>query len=266
MTSEFDYTLATAAKTSPFTLDIRTFQNHNPLCDAPQNCCNRSNPRRTMRNLFIMLMSLMLTTVLGCKSTQNQTPINTATPVAEASIQPSASAPVAVSSPISSPATAPGKVDACTLLTSDEIKAVQGEALKTTKSSQQTGHEFVIDICYYELPTPSNSISLSLAQPNPNKKDSVREFWENTFGDSEHGRKEKEREGEGGEGELEEGAPPRKIAGLGQEAFWFASPIGGVLYVLKGDHYIRLSVGGRGTSEAKLNKSKALAKKAIARL
>jgi hypothetical protein len=208
-------------------------------------------------------MGLMLSSALGCKSTQNQTPVNTATPVAEASIQPSASASVAASSPSSSPATGPGKADACTLLTSDEIKAVQGEELKTTKSSQQTGHEFLIDICYYELPTPSNSISLSLAQPNPNKKDSVKEFWENTFGDSEHGRKEKEREGEG---EIEEGAPARKVPGLGKEAFWFSSPIGGVLYVLKGDHYIRISVGGKGTSEEKLNKSKALAKKALGRL
>jgi len=211
-------------------------------------------------------MSLMLTTVLGCKSTQNQTPINTATPAAESSIQPSVNAPVVASSPTSSPPTTAGKVDACTLLTSDDVKAVQGEALKTTKPSQQAGHDFVIDICYYELLTPSNSVSVSLAQPNPDKKDSVREFWENTFGDSEHGRKEKDRAGEGGIEEEEEGAPPRKIAGLGQEAFWFSSPVGGVLYVLKGDHYIRISVGGKGTSEAKLNKSKALARKALARL
>jgi len=212
-----------------------------------------------MRQLFSILLGLMLTTALGCKSTQDQTPINSATPAAESSVQPSASTPVAASSP----ATASGRVEACTLLTSADIQAVQGEPLKTTKPSQQAGHEFVIDICYYELPTPSNSISLSLAQPNPAKKDSVREFWENTFGDSEHGRKEKEREGEG---EIEEGAPARKIAGLGQEAFWFSSPIGGVLYVLKGDHYIRISVGGKGSSEAKLSKSKALAKKALARL
>ena len=216
-----------------------------------------------MRHTLAILFGLMLISGLGCKSTQNQTPINNATPAAESSIQAAASTPAAASSPAGSVANAPNKVDACTLLTSDEIKVVQGEGLKTTKPSQQAGHEFVIDICYYELPTPSNSISLSLAQPNPNKKDSVREFWENSFGDSEHGRKEKEREGEG---EIEEGAPPRKVAGVGQEAFWFSSPIGGVLYVLKGDHYIRISVGGKGTSESKLNKSKALAQKAIARL
>lgn len=219
-----------------------------------------------MRQVFTILMGLMLTTALGCKSTQNQTPVNSVTPAAASSTPATSTTPATASLPTSSPVKAPGAVDACTLLTSADIQAVQGEPLKTTKPSQQAGHEFVIDICYYELPTPSNSVSLSLAQPNPNKKDSVREFWENTFGDSEHGRKEKEREGEGAEGELEEGAPPRKIAGLGQEAFWFSSPIGGVLYVLKGDHYIRISVGGKGTSEAKLNKSKALAKKALARL
>jgi hypothetical protein len=218
-----------------------------------------------MRYTLIFVSGLMLLSAFGCKSTQNQPPA-AGTPAAESATPATASTPVTAASPTTMPPKAPGSVDACTLLTSDDIKAVQGEALKTTKPSQQAGHEFVIDICYYELPTPSNSVSLSLAQSNPNKKDSVREFWENTFGDSEHGRKEKEREGEGEKGELEEGAPPRQIAGLGQEAFWFSSPIGGVLYVLKGDHYIRISVGGKGTSEAKLNKSKVLAKKAIAKL
>lgn len=205
----------------------------------------------------------MLISGLGCKSTQNQTPANNVTPAAESSSQPSAATSVTSASPKGSPAAAAGRMDACTLLTSDDIQAVQGEPVKTTKPSQQTGHDFVIDICYYELPTPSNSVSLSLAQANTDKKNSVKEFWKNTFGDGEHGTKEKEREGEG---EIEEGAQARKVSGLAQEAFWFSSPIGGVLYVLKGDHYIRISVGGKGTSEEKLNKSKALAKKAIARL
>jgi hypothetical protein len=220
-----------------------------------------------MRYTLIFVLGLMLTSAQGCKSTQNQTPAppaNASPAVTESATPAAASTPVTAASPTNLPAKAPGSPDACTLLNSDEIKTVQGEELKATKASQQAGHDFVIDICYYELPTPSNSISLSLAQSNPNKRDSVREFWEQNFGDSDRERKEKEREGE--EGELEEGAPARKIAGLGQEAFWFSSPIGGVLYVLKGDHYIRISVGGKGTSEAKLNKSKALAKKAIARL
>jgi hypothetical protein len=218
-----------------------------------------------MRHTLIFVSGLILLMACGCKSTQDQPPA-AGTPVATASASPAAaSAVVTAASPTNVPPKAPGSPDACTLLTSDEIKTVQGEALKETKASQQAGRDFVIDICYYELPTPSNSVSLSLAQANPNKKDSVAKFWETTFGESEHGRKKKDREREG-EGEIEEGAPARKISGLGKEAFWFSSPIGGVLYVLKGDHYIRISVGGKGTSEEKLNKSKALAKKAIARL
>ena len=219
-----------------------------------------------MRITITLVSTLMLLSALACKSAENP-PAPASTPAANGSGTPLATTtPAAASSPANMPKTFPGKVDACALLNSDEIQAVQGEALKTTKPSQQAGHEFVIDICYYELPTPSNSVSLSLAQPNPDKRDAVKEFWESTFAESEHGeRREKERAGKG-EIEEEEGAPPRKVKGLGQQAFWFSSPIGGVLYVLKGEHYIRLSVGGKGTSEEKLNKSQALAKKALARL
>ena len=240
---------------------MNAFQNHNPVRTAPQI---RTASWRTMRITITIVSTLTLLSALACKSAENP-PAPSSTPaVAESGTPLATTSPAAASSPANMPKTFPGKVDACTLLNSDEIQAVQGEALKTTKPSQQAGHEFVIDICYYELPTPSNSVSLSLAQPNPDKRDAVKEFWENTFAESEHGeRREKEREGEG---EIEGGAPARKIKGLGQEAFWFSSPIGGVLYVLKGEHYIRISVGGKGTSEQKLNKSQALAKKALARL
>jgi len=218
-----------------------------------------------MRHAVTILLSLMLTTALGCKSSQNPPAAPSAPSTADAATPVAAGSPAAGTSPTTLPPTAPGKANSCTLLSSEDIQAVQGEALKTTKPSQQAGPDFVIDICYYELPTPSNSISLSLAQPNPEKKDAVKEFWENTFGGSEHGARKEKREREG-EGEIEEGASSRKIAGVGQEAFWFSSPIGGVLYVLKGEHYLRISVGGKGTSEEKLNKSKILAKKALAKL
>jgi hypothetical protein len=41
---------------------------------------------------------------------------------------------------------------------------------------------------------------------------------------------------------------------------------GGVLYVLKGDAFISISVGGPDTEETKINKSKTLAQKALQRL
>ena len=79
----------------------------------------------------------------------------------------------------------------------------------------------------------------------PSGEKDPKEWWKQTF----H-RDEGEKEEHGGEGEREreeEGkrTPPKKIDGLGDEAFWVASPVGGAMYVLKGDVYLRLSTGGR---------------------
>lgn len=42
--------------------------------------------------------------------------------------------------------------------------------------------------------------------------------------------------------------------------------MGGAIYVLKNDVFIRISVGGPESEESKINHSKALAEKALARL
>jgi hypothetical protein len=60
--------------------------------------------------------------------------------------------------------------------------------------------------------------------------------------------------------------PPKKIDGIGDEAYWTAGRIGGALYILKDDTFIRISVGGRDKEETKIDKSKALAEKALRRL
>jgi hypothetical protein len=73
-------------------------------------------------------------------------------------------------------------------------------------------------------------------------------------------------EAEGGPRIEREKAPPRPIEGLGQEAFWVSNRASGVLYVLRGHAYLRLSVGGPDTEEAKLKKAIALARKALPRL
>jgi hypothetical protein len=44
------------------------------------------------------------------------------------------------------------------------------------------------------------------------------------------------------------------------------NPVGGAIYVLKKDVFIRLSIGGHDNQESKLDKSKTLARKAIDRL
>ena len=151
------------------------------------------------------------------------------------------------------------KLDACTLLTSKDVESVQGEPLKETKGSGQSANGFAVSQCYFALPTYSNSISLSVTQKSdgPDGRD-PKEFWTATF----HREKEQEKRGE----EEERGAPPRKIDGVGDEAFWTGNRVGGTLYILKGNSFIRISVGGAGDEATKIDKSKKVAQMVLKRL
>ena len=184
------------------------------------------------------------------------------------------------------------KADSCSLLTSSEIEAVQGEAVRETKSSDRSNGSFAISQCFYSLPTYNKSVSLQVTRSNnaQAKPDEAREFWNHTFHkeekegeeagrkrgkgeEAEKDRREKKEEaekerggGRGEEGEEEEGAPPKPVPGVGDEAFWAGGRVAGALYVLKGNAFIRISIGGPGDESAKIEKLKALARKVIARL
>jgi len=75
-----------------------------------------------------------------------------------------------------------------------------------------------------------------------------------------------EREQKAAGDEREVSAPPKKIDGIGEEAYWTSNRFGGILYVLKNDVFISISVGGPDNEESKINKSKTLAQKALQRL
>jgi hypothetical protein len=151
------------------------------------------------------------------------------------------------------------------MLTSQDIASVQGEPLKETKLSESSADGFNVSQCFFTLPTFTNSISLAVTQraEGAGARD-PRQFWKDTFHQDKEQKKdrdpEKDREEEGEE------RPPQKISGIGDEAFWMASPAAGMLYVLKGSSYVRISVGGRGNQQSKIKKSKALAQKVIDRL
>ena len=66
--------------------------------------------------------------------------------------------------------------------------------------------------------------------------------------------------------EQERKIPRKKIDGVGEQAFWNGNRFGGALYVLKNDVIVRVSVGGPDDQETNLEKSKALAEKALLRL
>ena len=220
--------------------------------------------------LILFLCSLLL--ISGCSSQSNSQTTSAPSPAGTSPANPAGASVNATPSPVA--AVVKPTIDACTVLTSDEIKAVQGEAVKETKPSNQTEGKFIASQCYYALPTLSNSVSVTLTERNPNvTSESMKDLWEARFGKEEN-KSERERKKEREEkkqearreGEEEEGAPLEPVRGVGEEAFWSASRVGGALYVLKGDRYLRISVGGAGDIAAKLKKSKTLALKALKRM
>jgi hypothetical protein len=224
--------------------------------------------------IYAIIFGVLLITT-GCRSTDTSTPAN---------VSPPGSSPAAMTSPGTTSPAAPAtsavkaKVDICALLTSDDLKNVQGEAPKEAQRSDRRDGAFIVAQCYYALPTTSNSVVLNVTTATEGQgARSPKDFWEDTFGrdegkDGREREREKEREQAkkdkpkaGGE-EEEEGAPPEKIKGLGDEAFWIASRVGGALYVLKKDQFFRISVGGAGDEKAKLKKSKTLAQQVLKRI
>lgn len=154
-------------------------------------------------------------------------------------------------------------------------------------------------------PNKSVSLAVAQADPDATAKRTVKEFWHETFDryaatgptekeadaakkprdadesparkkdadeEKEHAENRKPagsaaRRPHAGEEENEnERNPPQPVAGLGDGAYWSGNPVGGVLYVLKGEKFIRVSVGGPDNQEVKLNKSKAIAGKVLPRL
>ena len=140
------------------------------------------------------------------------------------------------------PLAAPAKVthDVCALLTTEEIEAVQGEAFKNTKASEKSASGLLAGQCYFELPTASNSIVLTVTRKAEGGRDPS-ESWKEIF----HRETPREKKEEGEEKEKE----AQKVEGIGDEAFWTGT-----------------RVGGAGDQAQKLEKSKRLAESALKRL
>lgn len=225
-----------------------------------------------MRLKLIMFLICTLV-IVGCRRSDISQGTNTQTPTSAQTSQTSstpATSPVTETTQASPPTgdstNAKPKVDACAMLTSKDIEPIQGEAIKETKLSGSSAGGFNVSQCFFTLPTFTNSVSLAVTQrgDGPGARD-PRQFWKETFHREKEREKGREREREREEEEEEE-SPPQKVTGIGEEAFWTASRAAGALYVLKGNNYVRVSVGGAGDQQSKLRKSKALARKVLERL
>jgi hypothetical protein len=153
--------------------------------------------------------------------------------------------------------------DVCALITLDEIQTVQESPMKEKKSSARADGGLRMSQCFYTATEFSKSVNLALVQRDPDHPSSrsPRDFWKEKFDPYENEEPQKN-----SSGEQEKGPPPKKIAGVGDEAYWASNRFGGTLYVLKGDAFISVGIGGTDSEETKIEKSKALAQKALRRL
>jgi hypothetical protein len=164
-----------------------------------------------------------------------------------------------------------GTVDACKLLTADEIQTIQRDTLKEIKPSARTGGTFIISQCFYATSQFVNSVSLTVTQQSSaNGAESIRELWTERFRSPGSHDKERERErdnkAKAPEEEEGEGAPPERVNGLGDEAYSVGNAKFGALYVLKGNKILRISVGGSHSHPESIQKMKSLAQYAVSRL
>jgi hypothetical protein len=157
-------------------------------------------------------------------------------------------------------------LDVCSLVDKSEIAAVQGGQVESVIPSHSAGGEFNVSQCYYTVATAGGSknfsVHLQVTQAAPNNPDraAVKKFWDEKFNRRDGGsEREHEREGEA---EVE----PLPVAGVGDEALWYGDGRAGALYVLKKDKLVRVSVGGHADAKVRIEKSKALAAKALKRL
>jgi len=218
--------------------------------------------------LRLCIIASALLVFAGCASKDSNSP----TSINGSNTPTTAASPSTNSSVSSQPVLS--KIDACSLLTSDDIKGVQGEAYQDAQRSDRRDGDFIIAQCYFALPTTANSVVLNVTTAREGVSTTPRKFWETTFARNAEKppakEKEKDREkaksGEGREAEEEESPKPEKIAGLGEDAYWLAGHVGGALYVLKGDEFFRISVGGAGDAKSKLTKSKTLAQHVLKKL
>jgi hypothetical protein len=151
-------------------------------------------------------------------------------------------------------------LDACALLTSDEIARAQGAAPTSTTPSGRTEGGLPIAQCYFALPSSADSLSLIVyKKPAHAAAKLPADLWKKMF--------PAERPVKiGREGKPKVQPSPQKIEGVGDEAFWGGGQFGGTLHVRKGEDVFQLSVGGPGDEAKKLEALKQLAGKIAERL
>jgi hypothetical protein len=170
---------------------------------------------------------------------------------------PSATPSNAPSAPAGGAAESKSSLDACALLEKSEIESVQGGKVQMMTPSTRDDVALAISQCYYTVISADGkknlSVHLEVMRNDPKSPDrnAVGELWRERFEGATATKKKEE---------------PKRVPGVGDGAFWLGSSKMGALYALKKDKLLRVSIGGPDEEKAKIEKSKALAEKALKRL
>ena len=164
------------------------------------------------------------------------------------------------------------KPDACALLADADVRTVLGVTVKERRPGTQQARGLLLSQCYLGTGM-ARSVSIAVAGNTKSGRKTVtpRAFWHDQFhGPDEHGadRKGEKREAarQADTRDQEGETKARPIGGVGDEAFWSGTRVAGALYVLRGNTFIRVSVGGIGDEQERIEKSRRLALIALARL
>jgi hypothetical protein len=159
----------------------------------------------------------------------------------------------------------PALPNACQLLTARDIARVQGEEFKSVKLTETDADGLTVSQCFYALPSFTSSVSVDVMRGK------TAAFWRGHFSNAadavdDDADRAAPAKGVSREAEDEHHAAALKVKGIGDAAVWSGNRAAGALYVLKGDTIVRVSVGGGGSQEQKIERSKKLAARALRKL
>lgn len=209
--------------------------------------------------LLLVCYLALLGNGCGRKPGESQTAAQSSTTQAQTGSPNAAS----VTSPESKPATNTVGLDACALIKKSEIAAVQGAQVHSMVPNAESNGGLVVSQCYFMVNSADGSKNLSVhlqvtqADPKGSNPKAVKDYWEKSF---------RTATVKSGAAANKKGTEGESVAGIGEEAFWVGDNMMGVLYTLKKDKLIRLSVGGPHAPKTRLDKSKKLVAKALGRL
>lgn len=150
------------------------------------------------------------------------------------------------------------------MLGSAEIKQVQKDSVEESKASELINGDLRTFQCFYRTKNFTDSVSLAVTAGDKQKPQAARDYWKLKISTAAALPVPAQPTSKSEAKQVKH--HPRKVAGIGEEAWWMGDRKAGALYVLNGNSFFRISVGGAGAEEEKIQRSKLLAQFALKRV